>query len=278
MNEIPNIFKDLHKVKQSAQIAEGLRGRITGSKLGVVVENQDPEDIRRIKVQFHFMPKGVNSHWIMRASTSQGRDEPVPEIGQTVLVDFVNGDVSKGFYRVIQNLINTPHEVKDNSLLDDSLIIDGNKYVKIAGKHDIASSSEVKDVDTSIQTTSESNTTSTDTSFSVDAGTVIDLEAGQKVTIKAGGGTILTVDATGAITLTAPTTLSVVTPVISLATGGITMSGFNGGSVGTATLNVDELNLNGKFNVTGKTKVGGKDVAVVGAKDTDGDTVVSSGQ
>lgn len=299
MNEIPNIFKDLHKVKQSAVLAENLRGRITGSKIGIVVENNDPDNQRRIKVQFDFMPKGVNSHWVMRASTSQGRDEPVPEIGQTVLIDFLNGDVTKGFYRVIQNLVNAPHEVKEDPLLDDSLIIDGNKYVKVTGKHDIASNSEVKTVETSIQTSSNTNNITTDTSYSVDAGTSIDvksttstnIEAGVNVDIKATANLkaeALTINVTSgaATTVSSGGALAISAPAITITSGGTVVAtvGADGSitlNTNNLTLNTSSMKINGNLDVTGSAKINGKSIAVIGGSvNTSGGsgTITTSGQ
>lgn len=266
---LPLIFQELNKIKQSAQIAEDLRGRYIGGKYGIVTTNEDPENLRRIKVQLSSMPRGVESYWVMRHATSPNIDEPVPRLGDTVLVNFVDGDITKGLYTVLQNKVNTPIE-SDNPLIDYSHYIEGDKNLAIDRNYNIDVKKDI--------TESSDNLFVESGTITEEANTTIDLKAGTSITIKAGAATILTIHSDGSISLVAPTTVNVVAPIISLNTGGITMSGINGGTVSNAVLNVDNLTLNGNFRVTGNSKVNNKNVAVVGATDNDGDVIVSSGQ
>lgn len=123
--------RDFAQIRESVKLAEDLRGRVIGSQLGVVSVNEDPLNLRRIKVNFAENPD-LDSYWIMRSPTYHDIDPPLPKIGQTVLIEFVNGDITMGFYRVVQNDVNKPH-FSDNPAIDLSVKIEGDRISQIQG-------------------------------------------------------------------------------------------------------------------------------------------------
>jgi phage baseplate assembly protein V len=62
---------------------------------GVVVDNVDPEQLGRVRVQFPTLPDETQSWWARLAMPMAGRERgwmTIPEIGDEVLVSFVHGD------------------------------------------------------------------------------------------------------------------------------------------------------------------------------------------
>lgn len=60
-------------------------------KLGIVTSNNDPDNLRRVKVQSADRGSSV-SDWLVRLTSFNGQDLPVPEIGDTVLIGSIDGD------------------------------------------------------------------------------------------------------------------------------------------------------------------------------------------
>lgn len=80
---------------ESARI-EGNTGSVArGLSIGVVTNNQDPEGLGRVKVQFPWLHDGTESSWARLAAPSAGADRGfffIPEVNDEVLVGFEHGD------------------------------------------------------------------------------------------------------------------------------------------------------------------------------------------
>lgn len=90
---------------------DGLRGLLTpatridryyGVVIGVVTNNQDPENLHRIKVRFPWLSNGndVESNWARVATPMSGKDRGayfLPEVGDEVLIAFEHGQVDHPF-------------------------------------------------------------------------------------------------------------------------------------------------------------------------------------
>lgn len=71
-------------------------GRIYGVVVGIVTDNQDPEGLGRVKVQFPWLASDAESTWARIATLMAGNDRGsfyVPEIDDEVLVAFEHGDL-----------------------------------------------------------------------------------------------------------------------------------------------------------------------------------------
>jgi uncharacterized protein involved in type VI secretion and phage assembly len=82
-------FKD--SVQQDRQI-----GRIHGVVVGVVTNNQDPDDLGRVKVKLPWLSDLDETHWARIAAPMAGKQRGVyflPEVDDEVLVAFDHGDV-----------------------------------------------------------------------------------------------------------------------------------------------------------------------------------------
>lgn len=74
--------------------------RFYGVVVGVVTNNQDPENMHRIKVRFPWLSNDVESNWARVATPMAGNDRGVyflPEVDDEVLVAFEHGRVDHPF-------------------------------------------------------------------------------------------------------------------------------------------------------------------------------------
>jgi phage baseplate assembly protein V len=92
--------------------------RFYGVVVGVVTNNQDPENMHRVKVRFPWLSNEVESNWARVAAPMSGNDRGtyfLPEVGDEVLVAFEHGQVDHPF--VLGSLWNgkdTPPESNAN--------------------------------------------------------------------------------------------------------------------------------------------------------------------
>ena len=73
-----------------------MRGRIFGVVVGIVTNNQDPEGMGRVKVNFPWLSADDESYWARLAAPMAGNNRGawfLPEVNDEVLVAFEHGDV-----------------------------------------------------------------------------------------------------------------------------------------------------------------------------------------
>lgn len=120
-----NLIELLSAAEKASGIAMDLQGRNVFPYLSVVSNNDDPEGKRRIKVVNPANP-GLESEWLRRLSSTFKLDEPLPKVGQTVMVFSVDGIDVAGWY--LQGLNNTnPPLDKEDPKLDYRFDVEG-KY------------------------------------------------------------------------------------------------------------------------------------------------------
>jgi len=74
--------------------------RFYGVVVGIVTNNQDPEDMHRVKVRFPWLSNDVESNWARVAAPMTGKDRGtyfLPEVDDEVLVAFEHGQVDHPF-------------------------------------------------------------------------------------------------------------------------------------------------------------------------------------
>jgi len=128
MNEI---FQILLNTQKASQIALDSAGRVPYPTRGVVTENKDPENRRRIKVALPSNPS-IQSDWVRRLDVTPHSDNPVPAIGQTVLIFYVDGLETDMYYLSLINDTN-PIRDKEDPINDCSREIPGNNDLNIKG-------------------------------------------------------------------------------------------------------------------------------------------------
>lgn len=81
-------------------------------KLGTVTDNQDPENLRRIRVTT--VDRGVSSsQWLNRVTNFDGDDLPLPMIGTTVVVSEVGGDSTEDIILGVLQTATTNRPIED---------------------------------------------------------------------------------------------------------------------------------------------------------------------
>ena len=98
---------------------EEMRGRrIEGIVLGIVTNNQDPENVGRVKVKFPWLEDGDESYWARVATLMAGNDRGtffLPEVEDEVLVAFDHGDINHPYViGTLWNGVDTPPETNEN--------------------------------------------------------------------------------------------------------------------------------------------------------------------
>jgi uncharacterized protein involved in type VI secretion and phage assembly len=78
-------------------IPQNQDNRILGVMIGLVTNNQDPEKMGRVKVEFPTLSQQNESNWARIASPMAGKERGLyflPEVGDEVLVVFEHGDIN----------------------------------------------------------------------------------------------------------------------------------------------------------------------------------------
>jgi uncharacterized protein involved in type VI secretion and phage assembly len=198
----------------SAVNEEAVTGRITGVVIGVVTNNQDPDGMGRVKVNFPWLSSQDDSFWARIAVPMAGNQRGVyflPEVHDEVLVAFDHGDVR--FPYVLGALWNgqdAPPITNDDGKNNVRMIKSRSGHVVKLNDEDGKETIEIIDksqknsivIDTSKNTVTI--TTDQDITLSASKGT-IKLDA-QKVEINSSGATKLksgsTMDVTAGGTMT----------------------------------------------------------------------------
>ena len=74
--------------------------RLSGVRVGVVTNNEDPKDLGRVKLRFPWRDADDESHWARLATPMAGSEYGayfLPEVDDEVLVAFEDGDIHKPF-------------------------------------------------------------------------------------------------------------------------------------------------------------------------------------
>lgn len=194
-------------------------GSIEGVAVGVVTDNEDPEGMGRVKLEFPWRDASDESYWARIATTMAGEDMGtyfLPEVGDEVLVGFENGDVSHPYVLgALWNGKQTPPEdnadgendvrqVKSRSghvLTFDDDDTKGKVEIETSAGHrivldDSSGGEKITIEDKSGQDTIEFDAVSS--SLSIEAGATLSIEAPQ-VEVSADGN--MTLDAAGMLTL-----------------------------------------------------------------------------
>ena len=104
---ILNMFAQLHQANRVAGNLQDYQGRTPWQMKGIVVDNQDPLGLGRVKVTTASLGGRSQTDWLDRLIPGPMMAYPVPTIGDTVVVGFYDGDSHQGFYvGIVQNILN----------------------------------------------------------------------------------------------------------------------------------------------------------------------------
>lgn len=123
MTDFISTLAELNRLK--ATLAE-LTNRVYGLQIGVVTDNQDPLNLRRIKVAPQSKGGVATSEWLGHCNPDPGRDAPIPLIGSTVYYQFLDGDPHDGVWiGVTHNDTNPPDSLQSDPVNDSATEIPG---------------------------------------------------------------------------------------------------------------------------------------------------------
>ena len=86
------LFNLLNNIEEQ----ETIGNRIYGIVVGIVTNNQDPDNMSRVKVKFPWLSDTDESYWARLATPMAGKDRGIyvlPDIDDEVLIAFEHGDV-----------------------------------------------------------------------------------------------------------------------------------------------------------------------------------------
>lgn len=94
--------RSLHGLVAGGLAEPASRARIPGIVIGIVTDNEDPEKLGRVKVQYPWLSDDAESWWARLASIGAGKRENgdghgivwIPEVGDEVVVAFEHGDIA----------------------------------------------------------------------------------------------------------------------------------------------------------------------------------------
>jgi phage protein D len=174
---------------------KGKRGWGNSVVIGVVTNNNDPDNLGRVRISYPALGSGTEGWWARIATMSAGSSRGVlmmPQVGDEVVIGFEHDDVNKPY--VLGSLFNgtaTPGD--DLAVLDGSFSLQSDQKVQIHAKDVITVKS---DKDFSVETQGKVSHKSTDDmsaegmSVSVKANGTLTIEGTQGLTIKCGGAKI----------------------------------------------------------------------------------------
>lgn len=240
------IFNILLNSRKASQVALDSVGRYNYPVLGIVTSVADPENKRRVKVSLPSAPQ-LESDWLRRLLPSPFIDPPLPTVGQTVLVLYAEGVETNGYYISLMNATNPPRD-KESVQDDYSEAIPGNREVEIGGNDSLTIKGEFS------TTTDKSATHNAEEDFKVEVKRNIIMDALQALTLIAAQYVMLKAGQW----------------FIKLYSNGTSEMGG-----GVLTINCGGYGLH--FVNTGTMTINGKEVATVGAVDSDNNIIIDKG-
>jgi uncharacterized protein involved in type VI secretion and phage assembly len=166
----------------------GQTDRFYGVVVGVVTNNQDPENMHRVKVRFPWLSNDVESNWARVAASMAGNGRGayfLPEVDDEVLMAFEHGRVDHPY--VLGSLWNgkdTPPESNDNGENNHRTIKSRSGHV--VRLNDAAGSETIEIIDKSGKNRIAINTAENSITIEADADIAIKSAVG-KLTMEANG-------------------------------------------------------------------------------------------
>jgi Type VI secretion system/phage-baseplate injector OB domain len=129
---VSNIFRTLVESQKANQVAlEGL-GRCYGLLFAIVTNTADPNQLRRIKCTTESKGGLTETDWLMALKVIPGFDPPIPPVGSSVIIGFINGDPHDGVYLGSTiNRTNPQDQAQADPVKDNTQIIPGDSLERI---------------------------------------------------------------------------------------------------------------------------------------------------
>ena len=288
------IFSILAQSQKVNQIGLDLFGRQFGLQFAIVTNCDDPLKLRRIKVTTESKGGLTETDWLMPVKILPYYDPPIPPVGSSVIIGFLDGNPHDGVYLGSTiNRTNPQDTDQSDPVADNSQVIPGDSRESIGGFFELLIKGYLKEtVEKYVEATVEEYVDLKIKSYveaTIDGyleHTVKQTETrrtDQNLTVSSGQTVVLQNDAGASLTLTAAGAV-----VLRDAFSNTLILGGSSGSVPGATsdfmwntvsgncnwnLGTNSLNIVSAANVT----ITGKSVATLGAVDSDGDVLLTKG-
>lgn len=267
-NQFLSAIDDLLRIKEIVNGLPDFRSRRFFPTLAIVLKNNDPEQRRFIKIADPIFEGKIESNWIRPIRVTQNSDPPLPEIGQSVIVFYINGDPELGYYLPVI-LDSNPSRVKKDSVKDESQEIPGNRDITVNEKDSLTvKANQELTIDGDQQLTiggDRTESVANDYNLGVTKNTEIRseqslrIEAGQSITLMTDSGAFISLSASGIATIQDAFGRS------------ITLGG--SGLAGKWNLNNLPLRIENATSFT----INNKEILTVGSVDNEGQTNVTKG-
>ena len=101
-------------------------------QIATVTDNDDPMNLRRVKVTREIQAGQSNSYWAYCGRSLTHIDEPLPEIGSTVLCGLIDGDPHQVvILKTISNDTNPTDEEQTNPINDHTTAVRGTERINV---------------------------------------------------------------------------------------------------------------------------------------------------
>ena len=113
--------------QSSSQFSPTMTGRVnTGVAIAIVTNNQDPEDLGRVKVKFPWLDEQIESTWARWVSPMAGNDRGffyLPEVNDEVAVAFEHGDFNRPYILgALWNGVDKPPETASEAVKSGDVV------------------------------------------------------------------------------------------------------------------------------------------------------------
>lgn len=261
----------LAESRKAAEYALDLKGRSISLMFGTCTNNKDPLGMRRIKVALESKAGLVDSDWALRLPINPYHDAPLPLPGTSVLVAAIDGDPHDLVWLgVTMNDTNPADDQQKDYVNDNTQTIPGDNKLTVSGDDTQAIGGDrtttIKGNYTHTAVQDETRTVEGTHTHTVEKQEIrrtdqnLTISCGQSITFKTDSGASLTLAATGSV-------------MLADAFG-------HKWTLGGASGNSWQWDLNGAtveiLNAGGLT-INGHQAATVGARDSEGHTLVTRG-
>lgn len=134
-----DFIASLINTEMTARSVSEHAGRAYGTELGIVKDREDPDSMGRVRCTTASKGGQTLTAWLWRR-TPPGVSFPVPPLGATILIDYIDGDIHKGCYQPLTNLANPAAGPDDLRLFVGSttVLIKADGTVSISGFDSLA--------------------------------------------------------------------------------------------------------------------------------------------
>jgi len=127
-----NIFRTLVESQKANQVALDGLGRSFGLQFAIVTNTADPLQLRRIKCTTEAKGGLTETDWLMALKVIPSYDPPIPPVGSSVIIGFIDGNPHDGIYLGSTiNQTNPQDQAQADPVKDNTQTIPGDSLERI---------------------------------------------------------------------------------------------------------------------------------------------------